>query len=92
MEGRLGFGQYQFWVVGGGDRLDKNIVFGMFTCPTSDVGPDGAHEIDIEFSRWSQADNPMGNYTAGPATTTVQRTARGFSLALDGDRSTHRFT
>ena len=82
MEGRLGFGQYQFWVVGRVDRLDRNIVLGMFTYPTSDVGPDGAHEIDIEFSRWSQADKPIGNYTVWPATTNVQRTTKGFSFAL----------
>ena len=92
LKDRLGFCQYQFWVVGEVDKLDKNIVLGLFTYPTPDVGPDGAHEIDIEFSRWSQADNPIGNYTVWPATTNVQRTTKGFSFALDGDRSTHRFT
>ncbi len=92
LEDRLGFGQYQFSIVGRVDLLDKNIVLGLFTYPTPDVGPDGAHEIDIEFARWSQAENPIGNYTVWPATTNVQRTTKGFSFALEGNLSTHRFT
>jgi len=31
---RLGFGRYQFWVVGRLDRLDPNVVLGLFNYPT----------------------------------------------------------
>ncbi len=49
---RLGFGRYQFSLIGRVDQLDKNIVFGLFNYPTPDVGVDTTREIDIEFSRW----------------------------------------
>src|SRR5689334_18830286 len=40
---RLGFGRYQFWVNGRVDRLDPNVVLGLFHYPTPDVGPDGTN-------------------------------------------------
>jgi hypothetical protein len=74
---RLGFGRYQFWIVGRVDRLDPNVVFGLFNYPTPDVGPDGTNEIDIEFAsgasqrlRW--------------ATTPFGRRARGFAAPTSG--------
>jgi len=48
----LGFGRYQFQVTGALDRLDPNVVFGLFNYPPPAVGPDGTNEIDIEYSRW----------------------------------------
>src|SRR5262245_50346401 len=36
MVGRLGFGSYQFWVIGPIDKLDPNVVFGLFNYPTPD--------------------------------------------------------
>ena len=60
---RSGFGRYQFWVVGRVDRLDPNVVFGLFNYPTPDIGPDGTNEIDIEFAKWGKPEAPMGNYT-----------------------------
>ena len=64
---RLGFGRYQFWVVGRVDRLDPNVVLGLFNYPTPDVGPDGTNEIDIEFAQWGKPEAPIGNYTVWPA-------------------------
>jgi len=64
---RLGFGRYQFWVVGRLDRLDPNVVLGLFNYPTPDVGPDGTNEIDIEFAQWGKPEAPIGNYTVWPA-------------------------
>jgi hypothetical protein len=61
MRRRLGFGQYQFQATGRLDRFDDNVVLGLFNYPTGDVGPDGTHEIDVEFARWGDAKNPMGN-------------------------------
>jgi Glycosyl hydrolases family 16 len=91
-QNRLGFGRYQFWIVGRVDKLDKNVVFGLFNYPTSDVGPDGTHEIDIEFAKWGSSSARIGNYTVWPATTGVSRGAKTFSFTLNGDWSTHRFT
>ena len=34
--------------------------------PTPDVGPDGTHEIDIEFAKWGVPDAKIGNYTVWP--------------------------
>jgi len=42
---RLGFGRYQFWVVGRVDRLDPNVVLGLFNYPTPDVGPDSSGPV-----------------------------------------------
>ncbi len=43
---RLGFGRYEFWLTGRVDKLDRNVVLGLFNYPTSDVGRDGTHEIE----------------------------------------------
>jgi hypothetical protein len=89
---RLGFGQYQFWLEGRVDKMDRNVVLGLFNYPTSDVGPDGTHEIDIEFAQWGNSSAPSGNYTVWPVKTSVKRETKPFSFALNGDLSTHRFT
>lgn len=61
---RFGFGRYQFQVTGALDRLDPNVVLGLFNYPASGMGPDGTNEIDIEYSRW-------GNPAALPASSTI---------------------
>ncbi|KUM02822.1 glycoside hydrolase family 16 protein [Chromobacterium subtsugae] len=88
---RLGFGRYQFKLIGRPDQFDPNIVLGLFNYPTPDVGPDGSNEIDIEFSRWGSSSNPMGNYTVYPAQAGLQSTSYSFDFALNGGYSTHRF-
>lgn len=88
---RLGFGRYEFQVLGGIDRLDDNVVLGLFNYPTPDVGEDATHEIDIEFARWGKASNPMGNYTVWPVEKTVRQTSKAFPFTLAGPTSTHRF-
>jgi hypothetical protein len=89
---RLGFGRYEFWLAGPVDKLDKNVVLGLFNYPTSDVGPDGTHEIDIEFAQWGNPSAPMGNYTVWPATNSVMRESKSFAFTLMGDLSRHSFT
>jgi hypothetical protein len=91
MASRLGFGRYQFWVIGRIDKLDPNVVFGLFNYPTPDVGPDGTHEIDIEFAKWGNPPALIGNYTVWPARTGFNRAFERFSVALNGDYTTHRF-
>ena len=87
---RLGFGRYQFWVIGRLDRLDPNIVFGLFNYPTPDLGPDGTNEIDIEFSQWANPEAPMGNYTVWPTKKELVRASHRFPVELSGDYSTHK--
>src|SRR5512133_1750547 len=89
---RLGFGRYEFWLAGPVDKLDRNVVLGLFNYPTSDVGPDGTHEIDIEFARWGNPTAPIGNYTVWPATNNVKRESKSFAFTLDRDSSRHCLT
>jgi hypothetical protein len=59
-QSKFGFGEYKWDIVGvvsgsstiGIQNLDQNAVLGLFQYPTSDLGPDGTHEIDIELSYW----------------------------------------
>jgi hypothetical protein len=91
LKNRLGFGEYQFWIIGRVDKLDPNVVFGLFNYPTADVGPDGTNEIDIEFAKWGRADAKIGNYTVWPAMKGPDRSFRRFALDLHGGYTTHRF-
>lgn len=91
MKGRRGFGRYQFQTIGRIDRLDDNVVLGLFNYPTGDVGPDATHEIDIEFARWGEAKNPIGNFTVWPVAKDLKQVSKSFPLNLAGDEATHRF-
>lgn len=91
MRKRLGFGRYQFEVTGPLDRLDDNVVLGLFNYPTGDVGPDGTHEIDIEFARWGKGQNPIGNYTVWPVEKSLKQISKSFPFTLADDQSTHSF-
>jgi hypothetical protein len=51
---------HQFWVFGRIDKLDPNVVFGLFGYPIANVEPDGTHEIDIEFAKWGASQAPIG--------------------------------
>ena len=88
---RLGFGRYEFRVTGRIDQLDPNVVLGLFNYPPSDVGPDGTHEIDIEFARWGKPQAPIGNYTVWPARKGLNSAHSSFPAGLSGDDTTHRF-
>lgn len=88
---RFGFGQYQFQVVGRIDKLDRNVVFGMFNYPTPDVGPDGTNELDVELARWGNPNWPNLNFTLWPATPGVANQGKSFFFGLDGTFTTHRF-
>jgi hypothetical protein len=89
----LGFGLYEFQVVGRVDRLDPNVVFGLFNYPQPEVGPDGTHEIDIEFARWGDPSAAVGNYTVWPVRAALRQTTRSFAMSLgEEERTTHGFT
>lgn len=91
LQERLGLGRYQFQTIGRLDRLDDQVVLGLFNYPTGDVGPDATHEIDIEFARWGHPRNPMGNFTVWPVESGLKQVSHGFPFVLGGDASTHRF-
>jgi len=84
---RLGFGQYQWYVIGRVDELDKNVVFGLFPY----LGPDGQNEIDIEMAKWGDATAKMGNFTVHPAKKGLSNNTETFPISLNGDYTTHCF-
>jgi hypothetical protein len=88
----FGFGRYEFVVEGPIDRLDRNVVLGLFDYPEPEQGTDGTHEIDIEFAHWGNAAYPIGNYTVWPAASDIDSTSKTFEFRLAGRMSTHTFT
>ena len=88
---RLGFGRYQFQVIGRIDQLDPSVVLGLFKYPTPDVGADGTNEIDIEFARWGRATANNADYVVYPqAPPRVHGDNVEFMVALKGSYTTHR--
>lgn len=89
---RLGFGTYQWHVDGNIDTYDKNVVLGLFPYgPAAGIGRDGTNEIDIEYSRWGNANGPNGDYTDYPASgTTIGELSYTFTLG-GAKLSTSRF-
>ena len=89
---RLGLGRYQFQVIGRIDKLDCNVVLGLFKYPTPDVGEDGTNEIDIEFAQWGRATANNADYVVYPALgPRIREDNLEFRVALKGDYTTHRF-
>ena len=87
---RLGLGTYQFQLVGRPDLLAPQLVFGLFHFPAPDIGPDGTHEIDIEFARWGDSSKPCGSFTVWPTMAKKPETTHPFPIQLTGDFTTHR--
>ncbi|HEX4297116.1 MAG TPA: glycoside hydrolase family 16 protein [Devosia sp.] len=94
MTAPLGFGTYRFEIAGRPDRLDRNVVLGLFNFPASDaVVPAGTNEIDVEVSQWGDAGDPNRlNWTVQPSVPGLKSTHKGLPLRLKSDRSTYRFT
>jgi hypothetical protein len=89
------FGTFQWQVKTAVDALDPNVVLGLFLYGPPALGPDGTHEIDIEYSRFGSAATDNGRWTVWPdelATPPVLGRVT-FPLALGADpTSTSRFT
>jgi hypothetical protein len=89
---RLGFGTYEIEFEGDIDGQDKNVVFGFFNYPPSDVGSDATHEIDIEFARWGRSTNKPLNYTVWPVNPELKNAHKSVAFRTSPGRSLHRFT
>ena len=87
----LGVGTYRWQIDGPVDKLDKNVVLGLFPYgPEGGIGADGTNEIDIEYARWGNAAWPDGNYTVYPNSgATVGETT--FNFTLTGTYTTSSF-
>jgi hypothetical protein len=83
----LGFGTYQWQIDAPLDRLDRNVVVGLFPY----LGPSGTNEIDIEYSRWGSATNDNLWWTVYPNSGTTIGRAH-FPFSLTGTYTTSRFT
>lgn len=88
---KFGLGRYQFQITGPLGQLDPNVVLGLFDYPTPDIGPDGTHEIDIEFSRWGHPASPEGNFTVYPALPGLANATHGFAVPPGTLNTTQRF-
>ena len=89
---KLGFGTYQWQIEGPVDVFDKQAVLGLFPYgPAAGIGGDGTNEIDIEFSRWGQANGVNADFTDYPNSGNVVGET-SFKFSLDGGTSsTARF-
>ncbi|MGA9996376.1 MAG: glycoside hydrolase family 16 protein [Pyrinomonadaceae bacterium] len=84
----FGYGTYRFYLDTMADSLDPQVVLGMFTWNNA---PAYNHrEIDIEVSRWGQANNKNGQFVVQPYTRS-QNIAR-FQIPSGLQASTHFFT
>lgn len=88
---RLHFGTYDFAVEGPVSHMDPNVVLGMFTYPTKNIGGDGTNEIDIELSHWGNARAPVVNWTVYPVTLGLGQKARTARVAFASAVTFHRF-
>ena len=80
----VGYGEYRFYVANNVEKLNKNVVVGLFTYLNDN------NEIDIEFSKWGNStEKNIGHYVTQPANTAGNK--HDFDLNLLGNNSTHRF-
>ena len=87
----LGFGTYQWVLVGHPESMDNNVVLGLFTYTTPAIGPDGTNEIDIEFATWGGAQSLHGNWTAWPPALGPTQWTQPFDASALGGVSTQSF-
>ena len=80
---------------GGPDQLDPNIVLGLFTWDNESWQTDANSEIDIELTRWCEADAPNLHYSVHPAWGPDGKHPERFNaetIDLKGQASTHVIT
>src|SRR6185436_4788625 len=64
LNGTLGYGTYRWYIESRVDNLDPSVVLGLFTW--SDPAPENHREIDIEMSKWADANNQNAQYVIQP--------------------------
>ena len=87
----LGFGSYQFQILGHPEAMDEHVVLGLFNYTTPSIGPDGTNEIDIEFATWSGTQPQHANWTVWPAIAGPPQSTDAFDASPNTGLSTHRF-
>jgi hypothetical protein len=87
----IGFGTYRWQIDGPVDKMDKNIVLGLFPYgPAAGIGSSGTNEIDIEYARWGNSAWPCGNYTVYPNSGSTKGSTT-FNFTLSGTYTTSTF-
>ena len=81
MKKSYGYNKYLFQVATRVDRLDKNVVGGLFTYL------DDSNEIDIEFARWGIDGNTNAQFAVQPAH--YDGNIYRYTLDLKSKKSTH---
>jgi len=83
----LGYGRYIFQTKGDSNKLDKNVVVGLFTW---DKDSKYYHrEIDIEFAKWGQDEAENAQYTVQPWQ--EQGNIKRFIIGTGSEDTTHVF-
>jgi hypothetical protein len=91
----FGFGTFQWQVKTAVDDLDPNVVLGLFAYGPPTLGPDGTHEIDIEYARFGSTTADIGRWTIFPneIVTPPLLGRSSYPLVLGADpATTSRFT
>jgi len=78
-----GYKKYVIYVSSDVDKLDENVVAGLFTYKNDE------EEIDIEFSRWSKTNNQNSQFAVQPSYLAGNKTR--YDLNLNSNLSTHFF-
>ena len=83
----FGYGTYVFNTISRVGAMNENIILGLFTWDTS-APNDYYREIDIEFARWGNAQDPTNaQYVVQPYT--VSGNLQRWYMPVDLDSSTH---
>lgn len=83
----FGYGKYTFYLANKVDRLDENVVAGLFIF--ENVPKYNHCEIDIEFSKWGQRLDNNAQYAVQPSARFEN--SYKFNIQLNGKCSTHGF-
>lgn len=79
----LGYGKYIFYVNSDVTQLDQNVVAGLFTYLND------REEIDIEFSKWSVADNQNAQFASQPSS--IPDNKKRFDIGPNLGQTIHSF-
>jgi hypothetical protein len=84
----FGFGTFQWQLLSAVDNLDPNVVLGLFAYGPPALGPDGTHEIDIEYSRFGSPTADIGRWTIFPNVLGDPLGRSSYPLTLGADVTT----